>query len=745
MTPTNDTALNEGTTPPDREGSNVQKVKQTHVRPRAKHRIIMLVLLGLMLAVVVVPAGIAVGFGVNAYATYTALENEARSGMQHLLSFKMLYTGIKEHPSEIFNAKTLQQTQQSLADASKNFQQVQFTLDHSSIVHTATSYFPQYRQQVVAARLATEIGVDMINIGQTLATTAGELAPSLRAPLLATTSKPLVTASMIGLIQTTLDAILPPLNDIQAKASTLDLNALPINVAQREQFAQLVQLLPQVAAGVQQARALSSAVMWLLGVNAPRTFLVQTLDTGELRATGGFTGQYGELQIQGGRVESFFLRDISLIEYAPNSPTLGQLPPQQYRSWWPFANWGLRDSNLSADFPTSAQVAMSLYQQEVGRQVDGVIAFTPAPIEQVLQELGPIVVPGYNDTITAQNLEARLHYYQEDPSGIQKQIQVQPGDTSTSARKRFTALLAQLLIDRLHQAAPDQLLNIARKFLIDLKTRDIQLYFTNSQVEDLLAHYSDAGQIDRSTAHDGLLVVQDNLSANKSSTYVQTLLQDTVTLDAAGGATHVLHMQLVYQPTGPVYGYKTYFDYVRVYVPPASTLLSGDGFDSGTPLCGGVYYQPCSQQGVYPQQELVCPTGQYNVGPAPPSPLDPDGATWLPFDTIGSPTNLVSDEPGRAMFGGWVIVPVNCTMNVTLSWYVPPAGSGQYALLFQSQAGVIAQLDMTILPAPNACRLPAEAGLHSEMALNQDIMFTLKSVRSSARAGGCYLQLPTAQ
>src|SRR5205085_8874666 len=123
--------------------------------------------------------------------------------------------------------------------------------------------------------------------------------------------------------------------------------------------------------------------------------------------------------------------------------------------------------------------------------------------------------------------------------------------------KRFTALLAHLLIDRVRHAPPDEIIAIARQMLHDLKTKDLQVYVTNPQVEALLIQYGDAAQLDRSTTHDGLFVVQANVSASKASQFVRTILHDTVTLDSQGGATHLLQMRLVYSQVGPVYGYDT--------------------------------------------------------------------------------------------------------------------------------------------------------------------------------------------
>jgi hypothetical protein len=711
--------------------------------PRKKQRIIYLALLGIIVLSILIPIGFAVSYGINAYETYTDLRDTAHDGVQHLLNIKTIFTGIKAHPTGFLDADKLHRSQKELTAAHIDFQQLQEKLDHSSIIKNVGTYLPQYLPQISTARAASQIGIDTTDIGQELVNTALILAPNFRGSLLTDTGKPLVTQSMLNLLGTTIDDTLPRLSDIQAQSHLLTMNALPISAQQRDEFAGLLSAIPQAEADLTQVHDLLGAAGWILGVDQPRTFLVQTMDRAELRPTGGFTGQYGELQISGGRVAPFTLKDISLIEYADNSPTYGKLAPSQYRSWWPFANWGLRDSNLSADFPTSAQIAINQYKLETGIQVDGAILFTPLLIEQVLDIIGPIQVPGYKVTITAQNLEAELHYYQQDNAGIAKQAAVQPGDTATSLRKRFTALLAHLMLDKVRQAPPDELITIAREMLQDLKTRDLQVYFSNPQVEGLLMQYGDASQLDRSTTHDGLYVVQANISASKASQYVKTILNDTVTLNAQGGATHVLQMRLVYTQLGPVYGYDTYRDYVRIYVPPTSKFLWGDGFDTGTPLCGGSYVA-CPQNGIYPHDELVCPTGLYQPGAAAPSLTDPNGGDWHPLDTIGPPTSLTSDEPGRAMFGGWVIVPKNCTMTVTVSWYVPPMGTQPYSLLVQRQAGTFPELSLTILPTPGNCTILQTAGLYFDGILTGDRSFTIKTAHSAQQPGtSCYPQIGT--
>ncbi|MBO0796282.1 MAG: hypothetical protein J2P36_35780, partial [Ktedonobacteraceae bacterium] len=347
---------------------------------------------------------------------------------------------------------------------------------------------------------------------------------------------------------------------------------------------------------------------------------------------------------------------------------------------------------------------------------------------------GPLFIPAYHETITAQNLEERLHYYQLDNAGIRKEQLIEHIADPLQARKLFTATLTRTLIDHVRHAPPDELIAIARQGLQELQTKDIQVYVTNPQIEDLLIQRGAAAQINRSTRHDGLYVVQADLNANKASRYVRTQLHDVVTLDAHGGATHVLQMRLIYNQIGPVYGLDTYRDYVRVYVPSGARLLWGHGFDSGIPFCGGAL-APCPTYDVYSDGTLLCPASMSQPGASTTMLDDPYAGHFHPLDKIGPPTNLQSDMAGRAMFGGWVIVPKNCTVTITLSWYVPPIGAA-YSLLIQRQSSTFPELDLTILTTAQYCGKLQITGKHfSGLLSGRDVFFSLTPGHSQKHAG----------
>src|SRR5437660_971588 len=227
--------------------------------------------------------------------------------------------------------------------------------------------------------------------------------------------------------------------------------------------------------------------------------------------------------------------------------------------------------------------------------------------------------------------------------------------------------------------------------------------------------------MDTFTSQDGFMVVQANISISKASQYVHTTYQDNISLDAQGGATHTLTITLDYQQKGPVYGQNTYADYIRVYAPTDAVFQGGDGFDTGKPLCNGsqvpgsggkggkppvpVLSHPglssCAQFATYfPGNERYCPDGNYNLS-GPNSFVPGKGFMPWPIDSLGPPTEMTSDLPGRAMWGGLTVTPMNCTSTITLSWYVPNvvkhvAGQPIYSVLVQKQGGYVPTVQISI-------------------------------------------------
>jgi Protein of unknown function (DUF4012) len=610
--------------------------------------------------------------------------------------------------------------------AQGDFRQLGRLLDQPNVALQLASGVPSVGSEVTSVRQLVYVGQDAATVGLNLTEAAGPILARLHGGALSANSQPLITTQESSQMRTAVISSISMLDDIQQRASAVDPSQLPISACQKVEYTHLLSLLPEVRNLLNYVPQMYDAAMWLIGVGQPRQFLVQTMDTAELRPTGGFTGDYGILQINGGRVGSFTLRDIDGVYL--NTP-YNLRPPAVY-DWWPFPRWGLRDSNLSPDFPTTAQMNIGLFQgvQHVWKTIgmsnptlDGVIMITTAPIAHILEVTGPIVVPKYNDTITAQNLEDKINYYQQDPSAIAKQEQLSP-DVPTTPRKRFTYIVSQMLEQRVRQMSLSQLLSLAQIMLQDMKAHEIQVYVTNPQIEDLLLDHGYGSALDTTPGQDTLMIDQANVSVSKASAFVGVSVTDNVTLDGKGGATHNVAITIDNQPTGPYYGYTTYRDYVRVYVPSNAQLTYANGFDTGKPVCWVAppwnpkeqvpqrfkSLPPCPKTHFFPDGSLKCPAGDWGPGPRSSDAFGADGKTDYPVDDTGYPTSTTSDVNGRAMFGGYVTVPEHCTGVVTLKYYVPgvalpaPAAAKQaaaYTYVLEREAGTNIPFNVTVHPA----------------------------------------------
>jgi hypothetical protein len=280
-------------------------------------------------------------------------------------------------------------------------------------------------------------------------------------------------------------------------------------------------------------------------------------------------------------VTSAHITDVDLLDglfYAAGKRIPYPAAYQWFRYYLASESWNLRDSNLDADFPTAARYAELNYAREGGKTpVQGVIAITPTMIQHALEITGPIYIPEYHETVTAQNLIDRIHYHQLAAAAYEGADTVPAPDGHSSLRKHFTAILAEHFMDRVRHLPASALPKFLQVLVNSVQSKDIQLYFNQSAAENLLQRYHlDAAM--QPSASDGLFVVDANVSANKANKFILSTLKDQVTLDEAGNAVH--HTTLTYSWTvqGQFYGNPFYKDYVRVYVPPGSVLHSQNGW-----------------------------------------------------------------------------------------------------------------------------------------------------------------------
>ncbi|HEX5429727.1 MAG TPA: DUF4012 domain-containing protein [Patescibacteria group bacterium] len=376
--------------------------------------------------------------------------------------------------------------------------------------------------------------------------------------------------------------------------------------------------------------------------NGPKVYLLAFQNYDEVRATGGFIGTYGVLKINSGQIQDLKIDSIYDLDGHIYSNTAAPGPFQPA-----IQKWGIRDANWFADFPTSARKLLEFF--EAGSQTaDGVVAVTPAIFEDLLKVTGPINMPSYGVTITADNFQQVVQF----KTSVDY-------DRTLNQPKQMLADFAPMLLDRLSNLSRDQWLALLQDMEQNLIQKQILLYSTDPNLEQKITDLKVAGNIEQ-TDFDYFNVVNTNLGGTKTDLSVkQTVslsakvlsdgsVMDTVKIDRANTSSQVNK------------------DYLRVLVPDGATLISSTGFDPG----------------------------DFNSSQAQGLQTDPELAAWDKGTLSGQ--TFIRTESGKTEFAGWLNLESGADKAITLVYMLPKKlnisflhPSDSYSLLFQKQDGVL--------------------------------------------------------
>lgn len=139
----------------------------------------------------------------------------------------------------------------------------------------------------------------------------------------------------------------------------------------------------------------------MMGADGPRSYFMAFQTNAEARGTGGLLGGFGVLRFDNGQpsVDTLGTNTDLNKPFYPISIDLEF--QQQYGFTNPTTDY--RNSNQSAHFPWAAQSWKSMWQQQTGMKVDGVIAIDPVVLGYILGATGPVVMPD-GETVTENNV-----------------------------------------------------------------------------------------------------------------------------------------------------------------------------------------------------------------------------------------------------------------------------------------------------------------------------------------------------
>lgn len=346
---------------------------------------------------------------------------------------------------------------------------------------------------------------------------------------------------------------------------------------------------------------LGPSLPWLLGMDAPRTYLILVQNNHELRPTGGFIAAVGRVSVENGRLTELDFAD----SYQFYSDKSAYPPaPQPMRDHMGIELLVMRDANWSPNFPTSAQMIRALYAQETGAQVDGIFTVDLNAVKLLVGALGPLQVEGADAPITGENIEEQVVLFWEKPAGSESVLGEQWDMEWFERRKDFVPAIAKAALERVQGGGANYAALLAAGQQA-LDSRAIQVWVKNAQVQSVLNEARWDGSLQPVAGADFLAVVDANMGYNKVDAAMQRTVAYNVTwpqvaedeVDSRALATvSITYTHPITVPDSecdpsPRYGTtyadmiaRCYFDYVRVYAPAGSELVSAEGVDASTVL-----------------------------------------------------------------------------------------------------------------------------------------------------------------
>jgi hypothetical protein len=190
----------------------------------------------------------------------------------------------------------------------------------------------------------------------------------------------------------------------QAAVATIDVDRLVGPLA--GPVGQLKDGLAQVTGALDAGAQVATLLPPMLGADGPRTYLLVSLNSAELRSAGGIVGAFAVLHAENGAVTLTDQR--STIDLAGiDAPILPLTDEEVAVDTDRLGRW-VQDAVITPEFPRSAELLAARWARDMGQQVDGVIAADPVGARYVLKATGPVVEPGGSKIDAADVLQVLL-------------------------------------------------------------------------------------------------------------------------------------------------------------------------------------------------------------------------------------------------------------------------------------------------------------------------------------------------
>jgi hypothetical protein len=449
---------------------------------------------------------------------------------------------------------------QQFALATENFSRASKDMEEvGGTLLNITRYIP-FVSKLSSGENAVQAGKHFSLAGQSLNEIA-KVFSKIKNPIGQTTQEDLSLLELFKDVQKNIVVVKAEMDIAQQNIDKISVDDLPED--KRDKFILLKQQLPELRNAMDMFLGNSDIFVDLLGGNGPRKYLFLFQNNSEMRATGGFVGSYGLLDISNGHVKKFFIDGI----FNPDGQLQKRIvPPEPIQKI--SASWSMHDSNWFPDFPVSARKAIVFYEMTGGPTADGVIALTPTVMQKLLDITGPINMPEYDVVLDSKNFIELTQY----------KVEVDY-DKEENKPKKILSDLAPLILEKLLNGKdPKMLASAAQAFLSGLQEKHILLYSQNSELEKVISKQGWSGEV-LPAQKDYISVINTNINGFKTDAVVDEKIKHQAQIQEDGSIIDTVEISRHHNGGNSQYEWlnKVNADYMRVYVPEGSKLLEVSG------------------------------------------------------------------------------------------------------------------------------------------------------------------------
>lgn len=409
------------------------------------------------------------------------------------------------------------------------------------------------------------------------------------------------TQERIDFIIKTLPDLVPKIDGISAKVELarneldkINPNRYPATFRGkpvREQIAKGIETVDTADKYVKNGKPLLSEASYLLGLDSPRTYLVLFQNDKELRPTGGFMTAYSIMKVDKARFEPVSSSDIYTLDakYNPSIPAPQPIIDYIKGPYVLDKDLRLRDMNWSPDFAESMKLFTTEAQKVGIKNIDGVIGVDTQMLVNILDVIGPIGVSGYGNFSTDKVPECdcpQVIHELESFADVEGPIVWDPNTGEIVYRPPHSdnrkAIIGPLMNSILANALGQPKDKIAPLFEAGFKSlaeKHVLFYMFDDKAQNAVEAFDIAGKIDDYPG-DYLEVNDANLGGRKSNLYVTQDVEQNITVNKDGSVEKTV--TITYKNPAAQDGWLNSVlpNWVRVYVPKGSELISSDGLEN---------------------------------------------------------------------------------------------------------------------------------------------------------------------